>query len=207
MPPKNRRRKPVQQAREQTAAPTFDRRRMEQQLAAVTRLLQERDFASIEEANAYLQHMRTAGGVLPAQPETPLEEAQELIYQALETSGKRREQLARRALSISADCADAYVLLAEATSDPQQARQLYEQGVQAGERALGEEVFSEGVGQFWGVIETRPYMRARQGLAHVAWHLGEREAAVAHAQDMLRLNPGDNPGLPYPLPTCPLAFA
>src|SRR5260370_13445095 len=124
MPPKNRRRKPVQQAREQTAAPTFDRRRMEQQLAAVTRLLQERDFASIEEANAFLQQMMTAGGLLPAQPETPLEEAQELIYQALETSGKRREQLARRALAISAHCAKACGLLSRAASDPPEAPHL-----------------------------------------------------------------------------------
>jgi tetratricopeptide (TPR) repeat protein len=199
MTTKKPRRKVDQQAREPTAAPPFDRRRIEEQMTAVTRLFQEREFASVEEANAFLQQMMTAGGLPPAQPRTPLEEAQELIYQALETSGKRREQLARRALAISADCADAYVLLAEATADPQHARQFYEQGVQAGERALGEEVFSEGVGQFWGVIETRPYMRARQGLAHVAWHLGEREAAIAHAQEMLRLNPGDNQGLRYPL--------
>ncbi len=31
---------------------------------------------------------------------------------------------------------------------------------------------------------------ARQGLAEVVWHLSERAAAIAHLQDILRLNPG-----------------
>jgi tetratricopeptide (TPR) repeat protein len=170
---------------------------MEQQMSAIRRLLAEREFASIEEANAYLQEVLAAGDLPAVAPTTPLEEAQELIYQALETSGKRRLDLARRALTLSPDAADAYVLLAEAATDPQEARRLLEQGVQAGERALGAEAFQEDVGHFWGIVETRPYMRARHGLAEVLWHLGEREAAIRHLQDMLRLNPGDNQGLRY----------
>lgn len=166
-------------------------------MAAITRVLAEREFASIEEANAYLQEALAAGDLPSVAPTTPLEEAQELIYQALETSGKRRLDLARRALTLSPDAADAYVLLAEAATDPREARRLLEQGVQAGERALGAAAFQEDVGHFWGIVETRPYMRARQGLAEVLWHLGERAAAIDHLQDMLRLNPGDNQGLRY----------
>jgi tetratricopeptide (TPR) repeat protein len=109
--------------------------------------------------------------------------------------------LARKALTISPDCADAYVLLAEAATDPQAARRLYEQGVAAGERTLGAETLTQEQeeGYFWGLVETRPYMRAREGLAHVLWHLGEREAAIAHAQGLLHLNPGDNQGIRYVL--------
>ena len=173
--------------------PLPDRRLMEQQMSAITRLLAEREFASIEEANDYLREALVEGTLPTPAPATPVEEAQEVIYQALEATGKRRLALARQALTISPDCADAYVLLAEA------ARCLYEHGVQAGERALGPESFTEEVGHFWGIVETRPYMRARQGLAEVLWHLGEREAAIAHLQDMLRLNPGDNQGLRYTL--------
>jgi tetratricopeptide (TPR) repeat protein len=176
-----------------------DRRLMEQQMAAIGRLLEGHEFTSAEEANAYLQDVLSRGGLPPAAPTTPLEEAQELIYQALETSGKQRLDLARQALAISPDCADAYVLLAEATEDPHEARCLYEQGVHAGERALGPEMFERDAGHFWGILETRPYMRARQGLAEVLWYLGERRAAIAHLQDMLRLNPGDNQGLRYTL--------
>jgi tetratricopeptide (TPR) repeat protein len=79
-------------------------------------------------------------------------------------------------------------------------------GVAAGERALGTAAFSENAGHFWGLVETRPYMRARQGLAVVLWHLGDREAAVKHFQAMLRLNPGDNQGLRYDLASWLLAL-
>lgn len=168
-------------------------------MAAISRLLNEREFASAEEANAYLQEALAGSGLPQTAPTTPLEEAQEVIYQALEATGKRRLDLARKALTISPDAADAYVLLAEATDDPQEARRLYEQGVAAGERALGQEIFTQEAGHFWGIVETRPYMRAREGLASVLWYLGERQPAIAHLQDMLRLNPGDNQGVRYTL--------
>ena len=174
---------------------------MEEHLTAVRRLVEGREFGSLEDLNAYLQAALADGdGQLAApEPRTPLERAQALIYQALESSGTRRTRLARQALAISADCADAYVLLAEASEDVQEIRRLYEQGVEAGERALGPEVFATEVGHFWGVVETRPYMRARRGLADVLWALGERQAAIGHLQELLRLNPGDNQGNRYPL--------
>src|SRR5205823_5537025 len=43
------------------------------------------------------------------------------------------------------------------------------------------------------------YMRAREGLAFNLWTAGRREEAIAHVQDMLRLNPSDNQGLRYTL--------
>jgi tetratricopeptide (TPR) repeat protein len=103
-------------------------------------------------------------------------------------------------LKISADCADAYNLFAEqATTNLEHARALYRQGVQAGERALGLEAFENDVGHFWGLLETRPYMRALWGLARCAWELGQRQDAVAHAQELLRLNPNDNQGVRHVL--------
>ncbi|HEY1391071.1 MAG TPA: hypothetical protein VGF38_21220 [Ktedonobacterales bacterium] len=184
-----------------------DRRLLEQELTAMSRLLSQQDFASIEEANAFLQQLLERGdGKLPrTEPSTALEEAQEVIYQALQAPAARRTALARQALTISADCADAYVLLAEAATDPQEARHLYEQGVAAGERALGEETFREESGHFWGLVETRPYMRAREGLAHVLWHLEERAGAIEHAEALLHLNPGDNQGIRYVLASWLLA--
>ena len=184
-----------------------DRRLMEQQLAQLGRLLQSHDFASIEEANAFIQNLLATGGIPADEPATPLDEAQEVIYQALEATGKRRVTLAHTALKISPDCADAYVILAEATRDPAEAKTLYEQGVEAGERALGPQPFKEEVGHFRGILETRPYMRARYGLAEVLWALGERQQAIGHASDMLRLNPGDNQGIRYLLANWLLAEA
>ena len=91
--------------------------------------------------------------------ETPLDRAQEVMYQAFEAAGAEQVRLARKALEISPDCADAHVLLAEHAETAEEARKHFEQGVAAGERVLGKQAFEEYVGQFWGVLETRPYMR------------------------------------------------
>ncbi len=131
----------------------------------------------------------------------PLGQSQYLMERAWETvARKRRIALAQEALAISPDCADAYCLLAEeAAPTPEEAAHLYLQGVEAGERALGQRAFEEDVGHFWGLLETRPYMRARHGLATSLWQLGRRAEAVDHARGMLRLNPGDNLGVRHTL--------
>jgi tetratricopeptide (TPR) repeat protein len=132
--------------------------------------------------------------------ETPLDRAQEIMYRAFrEDDDERRVQLAREALSISADCADAYLELAEHTSNRKEALELYEKALAAGERALGPEAFQRDVGRFWGIIETRPYMRARLELSIGLWSAGRRDEAVQHLQEMLRLNPNDNQGVRYTL--------
>jgi len=127
--------------------------------------------------------------------------AQDIVYDAWEAPDRRRRvALAKKALAVSADCADAYVLLAQETArTTDEALDLYRQGVEAGERALGEAAFTEDVGSFWGLLETRPYMRARFELARTLWTKGSRDDAVAHYQDMLRLNPNDNQGIRYVL--------
>src|SRR5262249_10536617 len=88
---------------------------------------------------------------------TPQGQAQELLSQAFEEDeSQRRQELAKQALARWPDCADAYVLLAEDARTRKEALRLYEQGVAAGERALGPEVFEQEAGHFWGLLETRP---------------------------------------------------
>lgn len=131
---------------------------------------------------------------------TPLDDAQDLVYAAMEAEDDHeRRALARQALAISPDCADAYVLLAESSTDLHEALSLYEQGMAAGERALGDEGFREYAGHFWGFLETRPYMRAREGLAQCLWASGRKDEAIGHYREMLRLNPNDNQGVRYQL--------
>lgn len=123
--------------------------------------------------------------------------AQDVMYEAWEqTTARSRIALARKALSISPLCADAYVLLAEeAARSVEEARDYYAKGVEAGELALGPERFAEYEGQFWGFLETRPYMRARAGLATTLLKFGDVDGAIGHFRDMLRLNPNDNQGI------------
>ena len=172
-----------------------DRRAMEGVLAEIGRFMERSKFDNPEEANKAIQE-RFCGQMdeLPSTASTPMEKAQELMYRAFDARGRRRIQLARKALELSPDCADAYVLLAEQSSTSEAARDLYAQGVAAGERALGRRIFEEEVGHFWGMVQTRPYMRARFGLARCLEERGQLEEAIGHYQELLRLNPNDNQG-------------
>jgi tetratricopeptide (TPR) repeat protein len=130
--------------------------------------------------------------------------AQDVMYDAWDQSNRRaRVELAHKALAISPLCADAYVLLAEEEAkSAEEALNLFRKGVEAGEQALGPAGFKEYAGHFWGFLETRPYMRARAGLAATLNALGEVDAAIVHYRDMLRLNPNDNQGIRYVLAGC-----
>lgn len=129
-----------------------------------------------------------------------LDRAQGVAFDAMEAkSAKRRIALAREALAISPLCADAYLILAMEEKEPQDALPLYRQAIEAGAKALGDAAFEEDAGLFWGLLETRPYMRARHALAVALWEVGERAEAVTHYEDMLRLNPNDNQGIRYVL--------
>lgn len=177
---------------------------MEKQMGNLSKLMQEKQFTSMEEAQAFLDSILKQGQMIPdVVPETPLERAQELIYQAYEeSSAKRRTELARQALEISPDCADAYSLLAETERSPDKALALFEQGMAAGERAIGAEGFRKMEGNFWLATETRPYMRASADVAELAWALGQRPRAIEIYARMLRLNPNDNQGVRYRLVCC-----
>jgi tetratricopeptide (TPR) repeat protein len=121
-------------------------------------------------------------------------QAADLIDAATQARGRRRVQLARQALNLDPDAADAWNLLAGLAGDPNRRARLYQNGVDAGRRALGDQ-FDQLAGHFWGFLETRPYMRARVGLAMALRDAGDFPAALDHLREMLRLNPNDNQGV------------
>lgn len=131
--------------------------------------------------------------------ETPLERAQDIAWDAWDAPDRRtRVSLAKKALAVSPLCADAYVLLAlNQARGPEDAVALYRKAVEAGEKALGKRSFREDAGHFWGILETRPYMRARHGLAISLWETGAYDEAIAHYQALLTLNLDDNQGVRY----------
>jgi len=160
---------------EEPPEPPFDRRVMEGEMA--------RMFESLEQESIDPQ----------------VAEAQNLMYAAWEEQNPaRRIAMARKALKVSPDCADAYVLLAEEEADTVgRSLELYQQGAEAGKRALGEAYFQENAGHFWGLLRTRPYMRALEGMAACLWQMKLEDKALKVYQEMLRLNPNDNQGIRY----------
>jgi tetratricopeptide (TPR) repeat protein len=137
------------------------------------------------------------------EPDSELGKAQRIIYEAWdEADPDRRIQLAHKAVEISPDCADAYVLLAEEEAESlQEARDYYLKGIKAGERILGDDFFKENTGHFWGLVETRPYMRARFGLAECLALMGKHGQAITQFKELLILNPNDHQGARYNLMT------
>lgn len=134
-------------------------------------------------------------------PDTALKQAQQLAYDAMEAPTRKASvSLARKALKISPDCADAYVILAEEYATTlEEAIYYFKAGVAAGKRALGTDNLKKFKGQFWGRLETRPYMRALFGLAGCLWEVGRQEEALEIFRTLLRLNPKDNQGVRYVL--------
>lgn len=126
-----------------------DPRAMEKMTSDLSRLVQGKDFKSKEELKAYLDGF--VGKELPdAPPKSAIQFAQDIMYEAWEAGTKKeRIKLAKEALSISPDCADAYNLLAEEDAKTlKEVTEYYRKGMEAGRRALGEEVFKNNDGHF-----------------------------------------------------------
>ena len=165
-------------------------------------VLESQNFASKDDLNAFMAEFNSRGGSpLPSAggARTASEEAQELAYEAMEADDPNTAvSLAMRAVELDRRCVDALVILAHGGSDSQdELIEKLEKAVWMGERALGDDFFEENRGHFWGLIETRPYMRARQELADMLHDAGRTDDAIAHYEDMLDLNPNDNQGIRY----------
>jgi tetratricopeptide (TPR) repeat protein len=180
------------------AVPDEDAGLLRNVMDSLTSIFGGKDFMSDAELDALLDSKIASGEIPPSAALDPLDEAQSLVYEAWNSEGPQRVRLARKALETSPDCADAYVILAEEDArDRRQALELYRKGMEAAERALDPALFRESAGRFWSVMETRPYMRARLGLAECLWEAGRREEALGHLRELLRLNPSDNQGVRY----------
>jgi tetratricopeptide (TPR) repeat protein len=172
---------------------------MERMLNKIHRLLQGQKFSSIGEANAFLASL-TASGVTDAPDpggDDARSRAQDLAYQAMEAESEPEiAALCRQALALDPDCVDALATLAHVTHPSEQAYiSKLQEAVAAGARGLGKEFFENNRGHFWGILETRPYMRARFDLGMALLSAGRAAEATSHLEALLDLNPEDNQGV------------
>jgi tetratricopeptide (TPR) repeat protein len=174
-----------------------DRRAFERLQLIIDREMAENRPRDIEEANALLTRKLGHGPIpdLPFEPRDDWESAQELCYQAFDAQGRRRVALARRALAVCPDCADAYVLLAEYALTSAQAHALYEAGAAAGPRHLSADFLAHFDGNLWSNPRGRPWLRALNGQARTLSELGRKDEAIAVGDELLRLDREDHQGL------------
>ena len=155
----------------------YDRRALEKEMWILGRLMNGQQFKTVEEANDFYRHARESNAIDHFRPDTVGDQAQHLAYEAFSKKGVERRNMAIQALEISKNCPDAYVILAEMERDNNRKIELYAKGVESGEKVLGKEIFDRDKGNFWGIIETRPYMRAQEGLALALWDSGQLDRA------------------------------
>ncbi len=163
---------------------------------------------TMDEINALLQeHMEEINKANPA-PETEKDAktADDFMYLAelAEKTGDDREalRLVRKAIKLDPTDLDAGLMeIRLGEKNPLNAikrlRLLTDQGRHQLEKAGFFD--EEHIGEFWGIMETRPYMRVRGQYASALKELGMLRQAANEAEDMIRLNEGDNLGLRFTL--------
>ncbi len=170
---------------------------MEKDLSRIMEEIQKHDFNSEDELNDFLSNLMDEG--LDDLPERTDKKgrAEDLVFEAYEQPVTKGKKLVKQALELDPNNAEAYNYLASIQKDIDQALNMFEKAVKAGEKTLGKKFFKEEKGHFWGIIETRPYMRAKAGLADCLYFKNEIDKAIAIYEEMLELNPNDNQGIRY----------
>ena len=129
------------------------------------------------------------------------DQAQELAYDAMmSTDGEEVMRLCAQALKLDPRCTDAMLIITRMPLDHDQAIKSLKQIVEMAYEDLGGAAFiEENRGDFWYLVETRPYMRARASLAMEYCDAGRLEEAIAECEGLLELNPDDHQAVRHTL--------
>jgi tetratricopeptide (TPR) repeat protein len=151
--------------------------------------------------------MRSLEQQLAKKQHKPSDEAQDLFYDAMDAATQEAEfALLQKVLTL--DPGHTGALLAVLRHRPlgrDDEIEVLRKIVAVAEKRLGPNPFEEYAGAFWGLHQTRPYMRARSQLAMSLQEGGHIEEAIVELEAMLALNPSDNQGVRYALLACYLS--
>lgn len=168
---------------------------MEKMMGELQNLIKDQNIEDAEDLQGFLE------GIMEHSPfgliDSDEDEAQDLLYEAFESRGAKRYRLAEQSIDIY-PLADAYTILAEKEKTLEKQLAMYQKALELGIEELGgEQALKENKGHFWGLIETRPYMRAKSLIAQTLVESGDVNAAIGHYEDLLDLNENDNQGVRY----------
>ena len=131
---------------------------------------------------------------------TPLDEAYELLEEAENAKTiKDAKRLAKKAFETSNACFDAKLFLADIEDNSIKSRKILNEGLEFEKKRLEQEGFfdKENIGSFYGLFETRPYIRGLYTKAHNLSNQGKYKKAIDVCKEILRLNENDNTGARY----------
>lgn len=157
------------------------------------RILATQDFKSEKEMNDFLNKLMEKE--IPSFPNEALsfeEQAQDLVFEADGLSTVKGRKKIIEALDLNPNCIEAYEYLGQKEPVIEIAIAFFNMGVTIGRELWCKEYLEENNGMFWGLHETRPFMRCLQSYADSLNSLGKIEECVAIMEEMIELNPNDN---------------
>ena len=131
---------------------------------------------------------------------TPLDEAYELLEEAENAKTiKDAKRLAKKAFETSDACFDAKLFLADIEENSLKSNKILDEGLEFEKKRLEKEGYfdKENIGRFYGIFETRPYIRGLYTKASNLCNDGKYKRAIEVCKEILKLNENDNTGSRY----------
>ncbi len=160
------------------------------------RLLEAQDFKSEDDVRKFMDSL--VGQKIPSFPKEVLnfkEQAQDLVFAAYEMTPTKAKVNIEKALQLDPDCIEAYEFLGSMERTAELASVFFEKGIAIGRRVFGGKYFKEHKGMFWGIHETRPFMRCLQHYSDCLYSMRKVRECVTILEEMIELNPNDNQGV------------
>ena len=166
----------------------------------INRLLARQNFKDEKEMQAFLDNL--TGKPLSALPKMELsdeEQAEDLVFEAYELTSSKAKKNIEKALKLNPNCIEAYEYLASREKTLEKVLGFLEKGIAIGRKQFGGDFLKTNKGMFWGIHETRPFMRCLHQKADILVVEGKIAEAVEIMEEILELNEGDNQGVRFPL--------
>jgi tetratricopeptide (TPR) repeat protein len=170
--------------------------KQDKMMSDLQRLLAAQDFESEEDVRKFMDNL--VGKELPDFKNVefnPKYKAQDLVFDALELPPSKAKANIQKALLLDPDCIEAYEYLGSIEESPEIASVFYEKGIAIGRRMFGGEFLKKNKGMFWGLHETRSFMRCLQQYADCLYTSGKEKECIAILEELIELNPNDNQGV------------
>ncbi len=117
------------------------------------------------------------------------------------TAKKKKLEYLSKALELEPDNLDVSRMIAELNAKkPEELLVAFSSLLEKGNSLMEQGGYlRDGMGDFWGILETRPYMRLRHSYFELLVQCGMMGKAVGEAEEMLKLCDSDNLGVRYEL--------
>ena len=136
----------------------------------------------------------------------PLEDAQELAFQAMEATGAEAAALARQALDLNPACVDALCVLAAQERSLATREAGLRAAVSAAQERLQPLTAQDTLRNLWSSLEARPALRAKALLAACLEAQGRLREAATQWEERLSLDLPDTQGCRFGLVRCYFAL-